>query len=58
LKSGTGRTSYGWTPLAIASGYRFGNFKPSPETVAVFHRVMSAAGVSTELGPVSGKQIY
>ena len=25
---------YGWTPLSIARGYRFGNFKPSPVTVA------------------------
>ncbi len=24
----------GWTPLRIAEGYRFGNFKPSPPTVA------------------------
>jgi hypothetical protein len=22
----------GWTPLTIAQGYRFGNFKPSPPT--------------------------
>ncbi|PYV15367.1 MAG: hypothetical protein DMG07_09985 [Acidobacteria bacterium] len=46
----------GWTPLRIAEGYRFGNFKPSPETVAVFHRVMKAAGVSTvtEPEPVAG----
>jgi ankyrin repeat protein len=52
------KNKYGWTPLAIASGYRFGNFKPSPVTVAVFHRVMKAAGVSTELGPVAGREIY
>jgi ankyrin repeat protein len=41
------KNKFGWTPLRIAEGYRFGNFKPSFETVAVFHRVMSAAGVST-----------
>jgi len=52
------KNKHGWTPLAIASGYRFGNFKPSPDTVAAFHRVMRAAGVSTELGPIVGKQIY
>ena len=34
----------GWTPLRIAEGYRFGNYKPSPVTVAAFHRVMNAAG--------------
>src|SRR5262249_38587780 len=25
---------HGWTPLVIAQGFRFGNFKPSPTTVA------------------------
>ena len=40
------KNKFGWTPLIIAEGHRFGNFKPSPETVAAFHRVMSAAGVS------------
>ncbi len=52
------RNKHGWTPLAIATGYRFGNFKPSPPTVAALERLMKAAGVSTELGPVTGKQIY
>jgi len=37
---------YGWTPLAIAVGYRFGNFKPSPETEASIRDVMIAAGVT------------
>lgn len=35
----------GWTPLTIAEGYRFGNFKPSPPTVAAFLEVMKAAGI-------------
>ena len=52
----------GWTPLTIAEGHRFGNFKPSPVTVAAFHRVMSAAGVSTagESHPVhsAGRKSY
>ena len=38
---------YGWTPLTIARGYRFGNFKPSPVTVAALERVMQEAGVAT-----------
>lgn len=29
----------GWTPLRIAEGYRFGNFKPSPVTIEAFHRI-------------------
>ena len=37
---------YGWTPLAIAVGYRFGNFKPSPETEASIREVMIAGGVT------------
>jgi ankyrin repeat protein len=37
---------FGWTPLAIAVGYRFGNFKPSPETEAMVREVMLAAGVT------------
>ncbi len=35
------------TPLVIAEGHRPGlNFRPSPPTVAAFHRVMLAAGVT------------
>ena len=37
---------YGWTPFAIADGYRFGNFKPSPETEASIRDVMIAGGVT------------
>ena len=37
---------FGWTPLAIAAGYRFGNFKPSPDTEAAVREVMIAAGVT------------
>jgi ankyrin repeat protein len=37
---------FGWTPLAIAVGYRFGNFKPSPETEAAVRDVMIKAGVT------------
>ena len=37
---------FGWTPLAIAVGYRFGNFKPSPDTDAALREVMLAAGVT------------
>ena len=39
------RNRYGWTPLTIARGYRFGNFKPSPVTVAAVEEVLLAAGV-------------
>lgn len=35
-----------WTPLAIAVGYRFGNFKPHAETEAAIREVMLAAGVT------------
>jgi len=31
--------------LRIAEGYRVGNFKPAPETLAEIRRVMDAKGV-------------
>lgn len=40
------KNKYGWTPLVIAEGFRHGNFKPSPETVAAIHGVMRAAGMT------------
>jgi ankyrin repeat protein len=40
------KNTYGWTPLRIAEGYRFGNFKPSPETEAAIRRILTAAGVT------------
>ncbi len=56
------KNKQGWTPLTIAEGHRFGNFKPSPVTVAAIRRVMSAAGVLTagESQPVSsaGRESY
>jgi uncharacterized protein len=36
----------GWTPLRIAEGHRYGNFKPSFETVAAIKEVMLANGVT------------
>ena len=39
------RNKYGWTPLTIARGYRFGNFKPSPVTIAAIETIMLAEGV-------------
>ena len=35
----------GWTPLMVAEGHRFGNFKPSFETIAAFHEVMRRHGL-------------
>lgn len=50
---------FGWTPLAIAVGYRFGNFKPSPETEAAVRDVMIAAGVTPPKTVVAKtQQIY
>lgn len=46
------KNKQGWTPLTIAEGYRFGNYKPSAVTVAAFHKVMLANGVT----PVSTKR--
>jgi uncharacterized protein len=51
--------AFGWTPLAIAAGYRFGNFKPSPETEAAVRQVMVAAGVTPPRTVIAKtRQIY
>ena len=39
------KNEYGWTPLTIARGYRIGNFKPSPETVAALDGLLRGAGI-------------
>ena len=50
---------FGWTPLAIAVGYRFGNFKPSPVTEVALREVMIAAGVTPPATVVAKtQQIY
>jgi ankyrin repeat protein len=55
------RNEYGWTPLTIARGYRFGNFKPSPVTVTALEGVMTSAGVripTVEEENAKGYDIY
>ncbi|MBM3810137.1 MAG: hypothetical protein FJW20_00735 [Acidimicrobiia bacterium] len=53
------KNKYGWTPLTIAEGFRFGNYKPSPDTMAVFHKVMLAAGVDPASNPKApGREVY
>ncbi|MGI8672851.1 MAG: ankyrin repeat domain-containing protein [Luteitalea sp.] len=50
---------FDWTPLAIAAGYRFGNFKPSPDTEAAIRAAMIAAGVTPPAVVVATtRQIY
>jgi ankyrin repeat protein len=48
----------GWTPLLIAEGHRFGNFKPSFETIAAIHELLIAHGLTppppTPMVPVKG----
>jgi ankyrin repeat protein len=46
----------GWTPQRIAEGHRFGNFKPSFETVAAIKEVMAAHGV-TPLAPMARAEV-
>ncbi len=48
------KNKFGWTPLLIAQGFRFGNFKPSPTTIAAFEKVMLAAGVTPPPAPPVG----
>ena len=40
------KNTWGWTPLIIAEGYRWGNFKPSPPTIEALREVMLARGVT------------
>lgn len=40
------KNKFGWTPLMIAEGHRPGNFRPAPDTIAAFYRVMLAAGIT------------
>jgi ankyrin repeat protein len=50
---------FDWTPLAIAVGYRFGNFKPSPPTEAAIREVMLEAGVKPpDVVVAKTQQIY
>jgi uncharacterized protein len=39
------KNEFGWTPLTIARGTRFGNFKPSVVTAAAIEQVMLSAGI-------------
>jgi len=41
----------GWTPLIIAQGHRFGNYKPSPVTVAAIEKLLKAAGITPDPEP-------
>ncbi len=41
----------GWTPLLIAQGFRYGNFKPSADTAAALGEVMKAADVEAPPAP-------
>ena len=49
---------HGWTPLTIAEGDRFGNFKPSPTTVQAFLEVMKAAGIQPAASDKTGISDY
>jgi ankyrin repeat protein len=51
------KNKMGWTPLRIAEGYRFGNYKPSLVTVAAFHRVMDKAGIPIPVQSEGGDNI-
>ncbi len=48
----------GWTPLLVAEGHRFGNFKPSFETIEAFHDLLRKHGLTppppTPPEPVKG----
>jgi ankyrin repeat protein len=39
------KNKWGWTPIMIAQGHRPGNFRPAPDTIVAFEKVMRARGV-------------
>ena len=45
------KNKWGWTPLMIAQGFRPGNFRPAPDTIAAISRVMLAHGVTPPPAP-------
>ena len=52
------KNSAGWTPLIIARGYRWGNFKPSPPTIEALSQVMLERGVTPTFEPAKSGEIY
>lgn len=52
------KNSAGWTPLIIARGYRWGNFKPSPETIEALSQVMLGRGVTPTFEDAKSGDIY
>lgn len=52
------KNNAGWTPLIIARGYRWGNFKPSPETIEALSQVMLARGVTPTFEDAKSGEIY
>ena len=45
------KNRHGWTPLLIAQGFRFGNYKPSDPTITALSEVMLARGVTPPKAP-------
>lgn len=52
------KSKEGRTPLSIAQGYRPGNFKPSPETIAAIEEVMCSHGVTPPPPPDKEPENY
>jgi hypothetical protein len=53
IKTWNRANRYGWTPFPIAKGYRVGNFKLAPDTIAEIRRIMSANGVTPPQRPTA-----
>lgn len=53
------KNKWGWTPFHIALGYRPGNFRPAPDSIAAFQRIMPrdvAAAAAKEKPGKSGPE--
>jgi ankyrin repeat protein len=40
------KNKWDWTPLTIAYGYRPGNFRPEPDSIAALEKILRAAGIT------------
>jgi ankyrin repeat protein len=52
------KNNAGWTPLIIARGYRWGNFKPSPETIEALSQAMLGRGVTPTFEAAKSGEVY
>ena len=56
LQLWTTKAKNGRTPLSIAQGFRPGNFKPNPDTIAAIQKIMLGNGITPPPPPERDKK--